>query len=215
MKKVLVIVTIIMAVVLMVIFSPKETANVVDYPSMPDEVAVDNVVAKKNTEEEYIDLSSLKFEVEEVSVSPSTEMPTEVTDDEYQPQEQPQPQPIWNRYNSKISTEELVLVRDGINKLIYDINLAIELDGSYPLPGGRNIVAGDVMVTAQMCGLENNSFNIDHEFQNIRIQHHCFIGVFRDLMSSSIEYKDAKNVLKKLEEEMLEVFALSSKNSIS
>ncbi|PKG38853.1 hypothetical protein [Psychromonas sp. Urea-02u-13] len=209
MKKVLFVLAVIIMVVSVVIFSPKET--VMETTSVLDEVTDVEVrvelgdkaigasvgvseagVANINREQE-IDFSGFQFEPEEEIISSSSS--AEATESTYQ--QQKMANPIWNRHSTQISTDELALARDNMNKLIYDINVAIELEGSYQPPGGRKMLGGDLKVTAQICGLENDLFNFDYEFQSMSAQHYCF-DVLRNLMSSSVEYKETKDTLKKL-----------------
>jgi hypothetical protein len=175
--------------------------------SVSDEVTdVEARVANINSEQE-MDFSGFNFEPDEVIILTSTATSVEVT--EAEDQQQIPPKPIWNRNSTNISTDELALARDSMNKLIYDMNVAIELEGSYQPPGGRNMLGGDLKVTAQICGLENDLFNFDYEFQSLSAQHYCF-DVLRNLMSSSVEYQETKNTLKKIEQEMLALLAISS-----
>ena len=208
MKKVLFGFVALMVVVLVVGFTSKESAIKKQVASTA--VAVNEVTAQPNTDiiklkadPVQIDFSGFKFEeTEEIIKSSSTS--SVVTEDKYPAQKIVKP--IWNRNSTEINTGELALAREGINKLIYDINLAIELDGSFQPPGGRKLMGGDMMVTAQICAFENNLFNLDHEFETLSAQHYC-LDIFSNLMSSLTEYRDTKKTLKKIEQEMLVILA--------
>ncbi|PKF61102.1 hypothetical protein CW745_12405 [Psychromonas sp. psych-6C06] len=204
-KALLILVSIIVAIILTVTFSSKEVEVKTEVIPTLHEVTIvindeDIQVREIKKQDEDPDLN---LETEEVITSSLITKLSEVT--EVEEQQQKPSIPIWNRDNSNINADELSLVRDSINTLIYDINLAIEMGGNYQPSGGRNLLAGDMAVTDQICGFTNNSFDIDHEFKTISAQHYCF-EVLRNLMSSSNEYRDSKKTLKKIEQEMLIIY---------
>ncbi|PKF60190.1 hypothetical protein CW745_16305 [Psychromonas sp. psych-6C06] len=110
-KVILVLAIIIVTVVLMVVSSPKETVIKVEVTPTLDEtievsVPTQTTVSKVKSQEEYIDLSGLKFEDEEVFMSDSATASPEVAESEYQ-QQKPSTN-ILNKDGSKISAEEEV-----------------------------------------------------------------------------------------------------------